>query len=471
MAELATLLHQEIPEGRNNLADSHTNLERVADYCEANYFQAENKRIALEETKNYTTQSLASVAYQINTLAYNFLQLLDLQSSQLLEMESQMNHISQTVMIHKEKVARREIGVLTANKMTSRQYKIIAPANPEKPIKYVRRNIDYTVFDEIGHGVRSRDNANIQQRGGSQSSTQSLEASSTGSGLASAMVGPAPTTKPPTPPQAGRTGTLSKGSKEYRTPPAVAPPQVPSHYAPNYPLGHPRRERGPGYSTLPLQSHTSQHSINNNTNTLGHTTSPPQVGTVHPLQNNFQGQSASNQTINSPPIGFTYGQEHHGAMPPPPMGSSDRDMLDNRQGTLPHRYSQSMSRKSDGNKWSTSDRFERVGPDKYGANSPPLPPPPPPDQDELSHFGRLASHSGTIRPIVPEEEDLPGWVPKNYIEKVVAIYDYYADKEDELSFQESSVIYVLKKNDDGWWEGVMDGITGLFPGNYVEHCV
>lgn len=66
---------------------------------------------------------------------------------------------------------------------------------------------------------------------------------------------------------------------------------------------------------------------------------------------------------------------------------------------------------------------------------------------------------------------------------VVAIYDYYADKDDELSFQESSVLYVLKKNDDGWWdpksiliigvlqlfvafrwEGVMDGVTGLFPG-------
>ena len=47
-------------------------------------------------------------------------------------------------MIHKEKVARREIGVLTANKTTTRQYKIIAPANPEKPIKYVRKPIDYT---------------------------------------------------------------------------------------------------------------------------------------------------------------------------------------------------------------------------------------------------------------------------------------------------------------------------------------
>lgn len=37
----------------------------------------------------------------------------------------------------------------------------------------------------------------------------------------------------------------------------MVPPQVPSHYAPNYPVGHPRRqtsasERGPGYSAVPM---------------------------------------------------------------------------------------------------------------------------------------------------------------------------------------------------------------------------
>merc|ERR1719222_773417 len=73
--------------------------------------------------------------------------------------------------------------------------------------------------------------------------------------------------------------------------------------------------------------------------------------------------------------------------------------------------------------------------------------------------------------VVAQDLSLPGWVPKNYLEKVVAIYDYNADKEDELTFQEGQIIYVLKKNDDGWWEGVMEGITGLFPGNYVEQAV
>ncbi|KAL0882303.1 hypothetical protein ABMA27_000821 [Loxostege sticticalis] len=377
MAELAALLQTEIPEGRNHLTDSHTNLERVAEYCEANYFQSENKRLALESTKNYTTQSLASVAYQINTLAFNFLQLLELQTMQLAEMEGQMNHIAQTVAIHKEKVARREIGVLTANKVITRQYKIIAPANLEKPIKYVRKSIDYTALDDIGHGARWN---------GGQTGTPRGRRS--GSAPSSATL-PAPTTKPPTPPAAVRAaaaantgtlgrGTLGKSSREYRTPPAVAPPQVPSHYAPNYP------RRPPGYSTLPVA----------------------------------QPQRASSSSTG---------------------GASIRG----------------------------------------GSVSPPLPPPP--MDDELAHdaFGRPhhlnnkmnSQYTSAVPAIVPDEEDLPGWVPKNYIEKVVAIYDYYADKEDELSFQESAVIYVLKKNDDGWWEGVMDGVTGLFPGNYVEPCV
>lgn len=55
-----------------------------------------------------------------------------------------------------------------------------------------------------------------------------------------------------------------------------------------------------------------------------------------------------------------------------------------------------------------------------------------------------------------------------FLLSVVAIYDYMQDKEDELSFQEGAIIYVIRKNDDGWFEGVMSSNTGLFPGNYVE---
>uniref|UniRef100_A0A7E4W0Y0 SH3 domain-containing protein n=1 Tax=Panagrellus redivivus TaxID=6233 RepID=A0A7E4W0Y0_PANRE len=62
----------------------------------------------------------------------------------------------------------------------------------------------------------------------------------------------------------------------------------------------------------------------------------------------------------------------------------------------------------------------------------------------------------------------PDWAPPNYLAKTIAIYDYDAQKPDELNLRENSVVYVVAKNDDGWFEGVMDGMTGLFPSNYVQ---
>ncbi|XP_047399081.1 abl interactor 2 isoform X32 [Sciurus carolinensis] len=216
MAELQMLLEEEIPGGRRALFDSYTNLERVADYCENNYIQSADKQRALEETKAYTTQSLASVAYLINTLANNVLQMLDIQASQLRRMESSINHISQTVDIHKEKVARREIGILTTNKNTSRTHKIIAPANLERPVRYIRKPIDYTILDDIGHGVKWLLRFKV--------STQNMKMG----GLPRTTP---PTQKPPSPPLSGK-GTLGRHSP-YRTLEPVRPPVVPNDYVPS----------------------------------------------------------------------------------------------------------------------------------------------------------------------------------------------------------------------------------------------
>lgn len=101
------------------------------------------------------------------------------------------------------------------------------------------------------------------------------------------------------------------------------------------------------------------------------------------------------------------------------------------------------------------------------AVSPPLPPPPPPGPP-LYPGNHVPPSPPAYGRTADPHRDL---VPKVYLEKVVAIYDYEADKDDELSFSENSVIYVVKKNDDGWYEGVMNGVTGLFPGNYVEPCM
>ncbi|XP_040404719.1 abl interactor 1 isoform X19 [Cygnus olor] len=322
MAELQMLLEEEIPSGKRALLESYQNLTRVADYCENNYIQAPDKRKALEETKAYTTQSLASVAYQINALANNVLQLLDIQASQLRRMESSINHISQ-------------------------------------------------------HGN------NQPARTGTLSRTNP------------------PTQKPPSPPMSGR-GTLGRNTP-YKTLEPVKPPTVPNDYM-----------------TSPARL-GSQHSP-------GRTASLNQRPRTH---SGSSGGSGSRENSGSSSIGIpiavptpsppTIGPVADSPTPPPPPPPDEMPMFD---------------------------------------DSPPPPPPPPVDYED--------EEAAVVQYSDPYADGDPAWAPKNYIEKVVAIYDYTKDKDDELSFMEGAIIYVIKKNDDGWYEGVCNRVTGLFPGNYVE---
>nr|XP_016851724.1 PREDICTED: intersectin-2 isoform X3 [Anolis carolinensis] len=52
--------------------------------------------------------------------------------------------------------------------------------------------------------------------------------------------------------------------------------------------------------------------------------------------------------------------------------------------------------------------------------------------------------------------------------QVIAMYDYLANNEDELSFSKGQLINVLNKDDLDWWQGEINGISGLFPSNYVK---
>ncbi|XP_062383427.1 abl interactor 2b isoform X5 [Sardina pilchardus] len=434
MAELQMLLEEEIPAGRGALLDSYANLERVAEYCESNYIQSPDKHRALEETKSYTTQSLASVAYLINTLANNVLQMLDIQASQLRRMESSINHISQTVDIHKEKVARREIGILTTNKNTSRTHKIIAPANPERPVRYIRKPIDYGVLDDVGHGVKV--NAQNMKAGGTIPRTA------------------APTQKPPSPPGPGK-GTLGSGSSGGSHPssrsssrensgsgsvgvpiavPTPAPPSAfpgngPQFYSMNRPM---TRQATPNVGgSLPYRrppSVTGQPNLPQNPNP-----------TPAPSQNQLNG-------------GPHYQNQGPAVAPPPPSILQITPQLPLMG--FAARVQETISDAPPPPPPADEPVFEET------------PPPPPPEDYEDEEDEE--EESAVVEYSDPYAEEDPPWAPRSYLEKVVAIYDYSRDKEDELSFQEGAIIYVIKKNDDGWYEGVMSGTTGLFPGNYVE---
>uniref|UniRef100_A0A8C7KJA0 Intersectin 2b n=1 Tax=Oncorhynchus kisutch TaxID=8019 RepID=A0A8C7KJA0_ONCKI len=69
-----------------------------------------------------------------------------------------------------------------------------------------------------------------------------------------------------------------------------------------------------------------------------------------------------------------------------------------------------------------------------------------------------------------------GWFPASHVKmlgsnsvcQVIAMYDYKAANEDEMSFSKGQLISVFDKNDPDWWKGEVNGVTGLFPTNYVK---
>ncbi|XP_059506176.1 intersectin-1 isoform X1 [Stegostoma tigrinum] len=85
-----------------------------------------------------------------------------------------------------------------------------------------------------------------------------------------------------------------------------------------------------------------------------------------------------------------------------------------------------------------------------------------------------------------------GWFPANYVKllspgtnkstptdaarppttnvlfQVIGMYDYIAQNDDELAFAKGQIIGVLNKDDPDWWKGELNGVTGLFPSNYVK---
>ncbi|XP_068775051.1 ABI gene family member 3 isoform X2 [Struthio camelus] len=444
MAELQQLQQRDIPAARRLLRDNRSNLGQVADYCESNYVQASDKRKALEETMAYSTQSLASVAYQISNLATSFLKMLDLQAAQLRRVEADISCVAQMVDMHKEKVSRREIGSLTVGKRLPCQQKITAPANPPSLEPYYRKPLNFGVLDDVGHGVK--DHSTQLSRTGTLSRKGIKSAVPAAGTLGRGLRVPEPI-QPPVVPEgklsaASSTSSLASASSSAASgpagdgvlappppvPPAPAlaavppppPPPLPGDLPPSGDLPPPPPPLGdldlvpPGDLDLPPPGDLDLVPP-------GDLDLPPPGDLDLPPPGDLDLPPPGDLDLVPP-----------GDLDLPPLG--DLDLVPPGDLDLP------------------PPSLLPPAPDDFDS-----PPPPLPDLDDV-----------TPPPPPPPASEEPPWAPGSYLEKVVTLYPYARQKANELSFEAGAVIYVTRRYSDGWCEGVTDGAAGFFPGNYVE---
>ncbi|XP_053298698.1 ABI family, member 3a isoform X2 [Pleuronectes platessa] len=424
-----TKILDEAPNARKALMENYDNLLKVAQYCHDNYLESGDRSMAaLEETKTFTTQSLASIAYQISTLACSVLSLFDAQTNQLCHMESSINHIGQTVEMHKEKVSRREVGVYTSVRRVPRSHKILPPKPIQPRLLYSRQPINYQQLDGLGHsmkvsGKQSDKTGTIHKHGASIRSN-----------------------KPPEPVQCPVAPPVISSS--FGKP--VAPPAIPStwHAEPEDDIITTHLDEAPPPPPPPPPPTTNE--------VLSQDVSPP--------------DPASPGDMVSP-------------SPPPPLPSSHSEALANHSSPLQGPpltletvvEENSFPPPSPPPPPSDDDRFLLLPNDVPELPTPPPPPAPSQEVDDLEIPAPppplLLDYESVIddvMPPLPPPVDLDSNVPPHYLEKVVVLYSYEATKPGDLRLIEGEVIYLTHRHDSGWCEGFLNGNVGFFPESYVQ---
>ncbi|KAL7310474.1 Protein BZZ1 [Mucor circinelloides] len=125
-------------------------------------------------------------------------------------------------------------------------------------------------------------------------------------------------------------------------------------------------------------------------------------------------------------------------------------------GLVPANYIEYINQQDDAN----TDTAAQASDDYYAAPaSPPI----------VDQFVEDATTQNDDIPPPPPPPPMPGSAqPPPPTETVVALYDFEAVNAEELNIRQGDIITVTKKDDSGWWEGTLNGQSGIFPSNYVN---
>lgn len=141
---------------QEELISSHKSLLPLADHVQASYAACKTKQERAEAfatAKQYVTQALASVAYQVNEAASELENLLQFEEQEVSNLFSLTQLPRQQIHLHMEHLGRRAIAALTMPRQNAKTKKIVKTQNDPVVAPFARKPITFDELDGIGHGT------------------------------------------------------------------------------------------------------------------------------------------------------------------------------------------------------------------------------------------------------------------------------------------------------------------------------
>eukprot|EP01147_Barroeca_monosierra_P007044 gene7044-416_t len=427
---IENMLEQEIPKTLFELESSKKNLAQVADHIENAYntvASTPNTREAFQQAQQYTIQALASVAYQVNAASSCLLQTLAVQDENIRLLGTELAGPRRKILMQEEQKGRAAISC-QAEPMSRKRTKKCVMVDVKSDIKPMPEYFSYDILDDIGHGVYvklSQDNKRVS-------------------------------TKPMEPKQ-----SMTERRNSYNT---IDTSQLYVNItAPTIPA--------PAAISMPTIGGDSQalYETLDNVSALRFAPTPPQMPVVPPVivQSGESHQEITKEdsdhsnppTTQLPTPAFPPPAGPPPPPPPPPTATQSAfpTSEENDYGEpLPNPVSHIMEAPQN----MYAEISQNLSQLKFTADAQTTSKP---DSDFIDHIYGVAGPPQESRiGKTSLDENLDAYP------KAVAIFAYTAERPDELSFNEDDVITIINKNEDGWFEGIINQRRGLFPGNYCE---
>ncbi|KAL5258961.1 hypothetical protein ACHWQZ_G009434 [Mnemiopsis leidyi] len=152
--EVEQLYNDEVLNTRRELQESSANLEQLAKYCEQSFLTCQDQQTVFDQSKGYVVHSLVNVSHRLTKLSTSLSQLLNTHNGRLENINHQLHCIQQDFENIESYHSKEKVKSLGVTISIQRQHKVVQNKSINKDgKKHIRKPIDLSVLDDIGHGV------------------------------------------------------------------------------------------------------------------------------------------------------------------------------------------------------------------------------------------------------------------------------------------------------------------------------